>query len=176
MTAVKPERPGTERPNTVAGLEAKKAELEKLRDQLESDLRNVVSDIDHLDGALRLFGVQQTRERYVRQYRAKKGSVRRFVLTALRDASGPVTSKMPTEAWCEARGLTPDDATWRIIRNRLTVCAAAAHSNWTTPASCSGCKVILISPSNMGTGAPPRGACSIAIAVLRRPAKPFSNP
>jgi hypothetical protein len=70
---VKPERPKTERPNTVAGLEAKKAELEELRDQLESDFRNVVSDIDHLDGALRLFGILPTREHYVRQYRAKKG-------------------------------------------------------------------------------------------------------
>lgn len=122
MTAVKPIRPRTERPNTVAGLEAKKAELERLRDQLESDLRNVVSDIDHLDGALRLFGVLQTRERYVRQYRAKKGSVRRFVLNALRDASGPITTKMLTDAWCEARGLRTDPATWTIIRCRLGAC------------------------------------------------------
>jgi hypothetical protein len=44
-----------ERPNTVAGLEAKKADLVRLRDQLEADLRAVTADIDHLDGAILLF-------------------------------------------------------------------------------------------------------------------------
>jgi hypothetical protein len=32
-----------ERPNTVAGLEAKKADLVRLRDQLEADLRSVTA-------------------------------------------------------------------------------------------------------------------------------------
>jgi hypothetical protein len=58
---------GMERPNTVAGLVAKKAELEKLRDGLEADLRAVVADIDHLDGGIRPFDQTQGRERYVRQ-------------------------------------------------------------------------------------------------------------
>jgi len=35
------------------------------------------------------------------------------------DASGPVTTKMLTDAWCEARGLRSDDTAWRILRNRL---------------------------------------------------------
>jgi hypothetical protein len=34
----------TERPNTVAGLVAKRAELVKLRDQLEAEARNVTVD------------------------------------------------------------------------------------------------------------------------------------
>ena len=112
-------RPDTERPNTVAGLVAKKAELEKVRDGLEADLRAVVADLDHLDAAIRLFGQTQARGRYMRQYRAKKGSVRRFILTALRDATGPITSRDLTERWCAERGLKTDDATWAILRNRI---------------------------------------------------------
>jgi hypothetical protein len=119
MTARKPPRPRTERPNTVSGLEAKRAELVKLRDQLEADLRGVTSDIDHLDAAILMFTGARQHERYIRRYRAKKGSVRRFVLSAFREATGPITTKMLTDAWCEARGLRTDDTTWTIIRNRL---------------------------------------------------------
>lgn len=114
-----------ERPNTVAGLQAKKAELERIRDQMEADLRGLVADIDHLDAAIRLFGETQARGRYMRQYRAKKGSVRRFVLAALRDAPGPITAKDLTERWCAERGLQTDDATWAILRNRIGACLTA---------------------------------------------------
>jgi hypothetical protein len=103
MTAVKPIRPRTERPNTVAGLEAKKEDLVRLRDQLEADLRSVTSDIDHLDAAILLFSGARQHERYVRRHPAKKGSVRCFVLNMLRDTDGPVTTKMLTDAWCAAR-------------------------------------------------------------------------
>jgi len=103
----------TERPNIVAGLVAKRAELESLRDQLAADLLAIVADIDHLDAAIRLFGERQSRERYMRQYRAKKGSVRRFMLGKLRKASRLLTSRYLTDRWCEARGLRTDDATWR---------------------------------------------------------------
>jgi len=112
-------RPDVERPNTVSGLQAKKAELEKVRDQLEADLRAVTADLDHLDAAIRLFGQTQAKGRYMRQYRARKGSVRRFILNALREATGPITARDITEAWCAARGLKTDDATWAILRNRM---------------------------------------------------------
>lgn len=125
MTAVRAPRPRTERPNTVSGLEAKRAELEKIRAQLEADLRAVVCDIDHLEGAIKLFDPEATPDavrRYTTRHRAKKGSVRKFVLAALRDASEPITTKMLTDAWCEARGLRTDPATWTIIRARLSAC------------------------------------------------------
>jgi hypothetical protein len=108
-----------ERPNTVSGLLAKKAELTKLRDQLETDLRSVVSDIDHLDGSIALFAKSEDRVRYVRQYRARKGSVRRFILTVLREATAPISTREITERWCQERGLQTDDATWAILRNRM---------------------------------------------------------
>jgi hypothetical protein len=45
-----------EAPNTVSGLVRKKAELEKVRDGLEVDLKAITADIDHLDATIRLFG------------------------------------------------------------------------------------------------------------------------
>ena len=117
--------PRQERPNTVAGLEAKRAELRKLRDQLEADLRAVTCDLDHLDAAIRLFDPQTTpaaTKRYTARHRARKGSVRRFILAALLEATEPITTKHLTERWLAERGLRTDDATWAIIRNRLGAC------------------------------------------------------
>ena len=80
-----------ERPNTVAGLEAKRHELTRLRDLLEAEVRKVTSDdIDHLDAAIALFDPANTPaaiRRYVVKHRAKKGSVRKFVLETLKDAT-----------------------------------------------------------------------------------------
>ena len=43
-----------ERPNTVSGLVAKRAELVAYRKGLEAELRKVTVDIDHLDAAIRI--------------------------------------------------------------------------------------------------------------------------
>jgi len=40
-----------DRPNTLAGLVAKRAELVKYRDQLEADVKALTVDIDHLEAA-----------------------------------------------------------------------------------------------------------------------------
>jgi hypothetical protein len=117
-----------ERPNTVAGLTAKRDELIKLRDKLEADLRALTCDIDHLEGAIRLFDPAATPEavrRYTTRHRARKGSVRRFVLSALGRADEPITSRDLTEWWCEDRGLRTDDATFVIIRCRIGACLTA---------------------------------------------------
>ena len=130
MTArvLEPTGPRSERPNTVAGLIAKRAELARIRRRLESDLQAVTCDLDHLDAAIRLFDPETTPEavkRYATKHRAKKGTVRRFVLTALREAPGPVTSRQLTETWCEERGLRTDAATFVIIRCRIGACLTA---------------------------------------------------
>jgi hypothetical protein len=91
LTAEPPSLSRAERPNTVFGLLDKRAELVKLQQQLETDLRKVICDIDHLDAAIRLFDPETTNEaraRYATQHRAKKGHVIRFVLEWLRPASG----------------------------------------------------------------------------------------
>jgi hypothetical protein len=76
-----------ERPNTVAGLIAKRDELHKLRKTLETEIYKITCDIDHLDAAVALFDPDQTPRaitRYVTKHRAKKGSVTPFVVKFLR--------------------------------------------------------------------------------------------
>jgi hypothetical protein len=114
-----------ERPNTVAGLNVKRDELIKLRKHLEAEHHKVTCDIDHLDAAIRLFdpaNAPTALKRYVVQYRARKGYLRRFVLAALRDALTPLTSRQITEAWVADRGLKTDEATYAILRKRIGAC------------------------------------------------------
>lgn len=115
-----------ERPNTIAGLVAKRKELRRLRHRLEEELHKVVCDLDHLDAAIRLFDAEATPEaveRYTTQHRAKKGHLQRFVLAFLRNAGerGGTTREI-TEAWIAARGLRADDATFVILRKRVGAC------------------------------------------------------
>lgn len=115
----------TERPNTVAGLIAKRDELIALRKRLEAEMRKVTCDIDHLDACIALFDPANTPEaiqRYATKHRARHGHVKRFVLAFLRDAKHPVTSRDITEAWMKDRGLRADDATFIIIRKRIGAC------------------------------------------------------
>ena len=116
---------GMEAPNTVAGLVRKRAELAAFRKGLEGELHKVTCDIDHLDAAIRLFDPDTTPRavrRYATKHRAKKGTVRRFVLNALRESTGPITSYAITEAWTAARGLNSDQPTFVILRKRIGAC------------------------------------------------------
>ena len=120
-----------ERPNTVAGLIAKRAELLAFRKGLERELRKVTCDLDHLDAAIALFDPAQTPravQRYAVKHRAKKGALKRFVLEALRTAAGPLTSRDITERWIAARGLRADDATFVILRKRVGACLTAMQT------------------------------------------------
>lgn len=121
----------SERPNTVAGLEAKKHELTRLRDLLEAELRKVICDLDHLDAAIALFDPANTPaaiKRYVVKHRAKKGSVRKFVLEALRTAQEPLTSAALTDRWLEERGLRTDEQTRVVIRKRIGACLTSLRN------------------------------------------------
>lgn len=122
----------TDRPNTVSGLLAKRAELVAFRKGLETELHKVTCDIDHLDAAIRLFDPETTPhaiKRYATKHRAQKGHLRRFVLAYLRDATEPATSRQITEAWIEARGLNADDATFVILRKRVGACLTALQAD-----------------------------------------------
>lgn len=111
-----------ERPNTVSGLEAKKSELVRYRDSLEAEMRKVTVDIDHLDAAILLFDPENTPNairRYIVRHRAKKGSVKGFILDTLREADGPMTSEQITDVWLKDRGLTPSRDARIVIRKRI---------------------------------------------------------
>ena len=111
-----------ERPNTLAGLVAKRDELARYRDQLEADIKAVTVDLDHLEAAIRIFDPEDTptaRRRYAAMHRAPKGQSTRFVLAHLRTATGPLTSRQIAEAWATARGLNATDATLVILTKRI---------------------------------------------------------
>lgn len=121
-----------ERPNTVAGLVAKRNDLLRLRDQLEADARKVTCDIDHLEAAIALFDPANTPaavQRYVTKHRAQKGKLKRFVLSYLRNNPGFHTSRKITEAWIADRGLRADDATYVVLRKRLGACLTSARAD-----------------------------------------------
>ena len=104
---------------------AKHAELTALRVQYEAEIKKLTVDIDHLDAAIRLFDPNADTyaiKQYVTKHRAKKGTVKRFVLNALREADGPLTSRQIADAWCADRGLAADEATVTTIRKRVGSC------------------------------------------------------
>ena len=111
-----------ERPNTVSGLEAKRDELIRYRQALEAEARKVTCDIDHLEAAIRLFDPNTTPNairRYIVQHRAKKGSVKAFLLDQLRESDRPLTSAELTDRWLAARGLRVSDEVRVVMRKRI---------------------------------------------------------
>lgn len=117
--------PKYDRPNTVAGLVAKHAELNALRERYKGEIKKLTVDIDHLDAAIRLFDPNADTyaiKEYVTKHRAEKGSVKRFVLTTFREATMPLTSRAITELWATDRGLSADEATLNILRKRVGAC------------------------------------------------------
>lgn len=111
-----------DRPNTVSGLNAKREELLAYRAGLHKELRKVTCDIDHLEAAIRLFDPDCTPnaiKAYVVRHRAKKGTVKAFILDKLRTAPAPLTSAQIADMWLEARDLRTDDETRVVIRKRI---------------------------------------------------------
>lgn len=114
-----------ERPNTISGLIAKRAELAGQIAHAQKQLRSMVCDLDHLDATIRLFDPDADTSRvkpYRTAHRALRGEMQRFVLRALREAQEPLTSLEITRAMIEARGLNADDATVVLMRKRVGAC------------------------------------------------------
>jgi hypothetical protein len=114
-----------ERPNTVSGLVAKHKELCELRERYRNEIKKLTVDIDHLDACIRLFDPAADTyaiKEYVTKHRATKGTVKRFVLSTLREAMAAMTSREITELWVQDRGLQADEATLTTIRKRIGAC------------------------------------------------------
>lgn len=114
-----------ERPNTVSGLQAKRAELAALHKRLVAEAKEVLQDIDNIDAVIRLFdpeaGKDRIRiERYKPKHRAPKGYLRRFILGQFREASEPLSVLHLAGAWITERELPDDPATVRMMRRRIT--------------------------------------------------------
>lgn len=115
----------SERPNTVAGLVEKRAELAGKLKYLRAEARKVICDLDHIDAAIRMFDPEAdtTRvARYPTKHRAKKGEVVRLVVRLLKDADRPLTSLDIVHVQIKQRGLKADDATTVLLRKRVGAC------------------------------------------------------
>jgi hypothetical protein len=113
-----------ERPNTVSGLVAKHKELCKLRDEHRDAIRRLTVDIEHLCACIRLFDLKAGAhlQAYAKQSRAQKGSVKRFLLNTLREATKPMTSREITQLWLQDRDLDADEVTVTEMRKRIGSC------------------------------------------------------
>jgi hypothetical protein len=114
-----------ERPNTVAGLIEKRAQLSAMLKYLRAEERKVICDLDHIDAAIRLFDPDADTQRIVRyptKHRAKKGEVVRLVVKLLKAADHPLTSLDIVHEQIKVRGLKADDATVVILRKRVGAC------------------------------------------------------
>lgn len=112
-----------ERLNTVSGLVEKRRELEARLEAARAEIKTIVMGLDALDITLRLFGAPDITARPMRlppAHPAAKGEFQRAVLDLFRETGGPISSRMVADRFCERRGLTVDEITYKSIRYRAT--------------------------------------------------------
>lgn len=121
-----------ERPNTIAGLLEKRAQLAAMIKHHRAEVRKITCDLDHIDATIRMFDANADVERIVKRYptkhRATKGQASVFVLRMLKAADKPLTSLDIVKAQIKARGLKPDAETLVLLRKRVGATLTAQQS------------------------------------------------
>ena len=121
--------PDYERPNTVAGLVAKRDELAKLRERYRAEVARLTEALAALGTVIALFDPNaedaELRDA-VTADRAKRGAVKAFVLNTLRESAEPMTTRRLSELWAAAQGMPSDPATIGTVRRRIRSCVKAA--------------------------------------------------
>jgi hypothetical protein len=141
-----------ERPNTVAGLIEKRREIAGKIEYHQRVLNELIIDLDHVDHTIRLFdpdcdvSLAQPKA-FPARHAAFRGEMQRFVLGALRAATGPLTSLEIAIDVVKGRGLDPNDPrAVSLIRKRVGAClfhlkakglardvpTAGAYKGWVT--------------------------------------------
>ncbi len=112
-----------ERPNTIAGLVAKRSEIAGRIDTLRADLRKLIVDLDHIDAAIRLFdpgfdiaGIVSKPVRGAQV--ARRGDSIRLMLDIMRQATEPMTTKQIALKVMAARGHNTDDTALVLTMTR----------------------------------------------------------
>lgn len=115
----------TYRPNTLSALLDKRREIAGRIETAQAQVRLMVADLDALDTVIRLFdadAIPGAPKRFPAFAPAFKGEISRLVRIALRDATGPLTTREIAVSVVEARGLNASDkATFEAIRGRVGV-------------------------------------------------------
>src|ERR1700724_4813750 len=112
-----------ERPNTIAGLVAKGAEIAGQIDAARAPLRQLIVDLDHVDAAIRLFDPDYDTaairpKTYPVAQVTRRGDSIRLILDFLRQATEPMTTRQIALKVMTARGLNTDDAALVLMMTR----------------------------------------------------------
>lgn len=111
-----------ERPNTIAGLIEKHREIAGQIEATRQTLNRLIADLEAIEHTIRLFDPDAALPRakpIPTRDAAYKGEMRRHVMAALRDATGPLTSLEIARQVIALRKLPSDPATVTMIRKRV---------------------------------------------------------
>jgi hypothetical protein len=119
---------GMENEHVLSGLTRKRAEIAGQIEHTQAALRRLVTDLDAIDAAIRIFDPEADidaikAKAYPPRHAAFRGEMMRHVMGCLRMASEPLTSRDIATVVMKARGLSPDDAELLVtIRKRVGAC------------------------------------------------------
>jgi hypothetical protein len=117
-------------PHVVTGLIEKRREIAGRIESLQSQMRQAVADLDHIEAALRIvkpdLDLEEVMPRPVPPpHAAFKGEVSRILLDTLRQTTRPLSTRDLTVTLMHARGLRTDDAKLvRLMQQRVGACLA----------------------------------------------------
>jgi hypothetical protein len=117
-----------ENEHVLGGLTRKRAEIAGQIEHTQAALRKLVTDLDAIDAAIRIFDPEADigaikAKAYPPRHAAFRGEMMRHVMGCLRVATEPVTSRDIATVVMKARGLNPDDAELLVtIRKRVGAC------------------------------------------------------
>lgn len=122
-----------DRPNTVAGLVAKHKELKQLRDWHKAEVQRLSVNLDQVAAVIVLFDPNSETEA-ARKFAEKKKPPRRtgikqFLLSTLREASEPMTSRQMAELWAEKCGIANEPKTVGWAGPRLLIHTASGAAS-----------------------------------------------
>ncbi|MCH8095959.1 MAG: hypothetical protein IID53_02615 [Proteobacteria bacterium] len=115
-------------PHVVTALIRKRAEIAGQIEHTQTQLRQLVIDLDNLDATLRLFkpdiDLEEIRPKPLPpRHHAFKGEVSRIVLSALRQSDRPLTTHDLAQHVMAGRGLnTADKRLVRLVGKRVGAC------------------------------------------------------
>lgn len=120
-----------ERPNTVAGLEAKRTELRNELKAAKNAVKAVKVGIQHVEAAMRLFTSDAPRAipRRDAKFRAERGQMRRFCMNQLKNVTKPLTSQIIADEYLKDRNMQADHDTYVIMRKRVGICLNTLKNN-----------------------------------------------
>ena len=117
--------PGMENQNVINGLLRRRQEIADKLELVQTQLRQLILDIDAVDSTLRLFqpGIEigMVRVKPIpRRHAAERNEASRLIYTVLREAREPLTTRGVALAIMQARGMnTADIAMAETMRLRL---------------------------------------------------------